>query len=162
MKLPDLVATFPRQTLMPIADAHPANEASENVVWSRMDDVALERYRCMVHREHKVGELLSKPFEVDSRGQLHSALSFTYAGSIQRFQTAFKKFVRKPGVLHWRRWGDVGPGQAATRHNESVFYVCGRRYTSKTGMAMPKRVAWFQAFRQFAQHLMDGCADKAS
>ena len=73
IQAPAIAQAFPAKLLMTTADDHAANSAAENSLWeatyeAKETEADLERYRCMAHKEFKIGEFLQRPSYSDVRG----------------------------------------------------------------------------------------------
>ena len=152
---PPISSSFNYKSLLSIADDHPANGVTEEHVWSELSDMALERYRCMVHKEKAVGDFSQSPSEYDTRAVLHSCLGFRYSGSSQRWKNNVKKNMRAPGGFSFYPYGRDGAGEEARLFREKVFNVFGgvamergstevknRSVVLLPGAAPGRRTAW--------------------
>ena len=146
IQAPAIAQAFPAKLLMTTADDHAANSAAENSLWeatyeAKETEADLERYRCMAHKEFKIGEFLQRPFYSDVRGVLHTCLSFNLCGTLQNFKSNFKRYIRLPGVFKFKMVlvGHDAAGPEAAAHRDCVFATFCREHTQKNKLSGNQR-----------------------
>ena len=106
--------SFDNKTLMSTADDHPSNSAAETALSATFGaEISLQRFRCTMHKEANIADLMQAPLLQQTRGLLHFALAMQFSGSLQRWKSCFKQFIRRPGVFVYRRFGASGAGSKA-------------------------------------------------
>ena len=148
VQAPPVSQIFKKKSLMPIADDHASNRASECAIWFLSGpNVAIERWRCTVHKEDKIGKLSGNAFAMDQRGMLHLSLSLQYAGATLAFRRKFREYLRKPGVFKYIPWGEHG-SERSQKHNASVFNTFySDQSGGKLGQQNSDRMSWFHSAR---------------
>ena len=111
--------TFETKHRLPICDDHPTNGGVDDALWRASPDEVPQKFKCMAHKEDKVGDFVLRPFPNDTLGLTNITLSYCFGGCWRRFKDRFKAHVR--AVLRYWPYGDHGAGEAAGRHREAVF-----------------------------------------
>ena len=112
------VAMFESKTRLPIKDNHVSNGVVDLSFYRDKPDEILLPFICWAHIFFRVVNFLRAIYPAETKGTLHGALTFNFAGVLALFKKAWKKYVKLN--LRVYEYGDVGPGAEATAHNLAV------------------------------------------